>query len=509
MFIKKHMISIFYSTREGNSAHYRELQKSCILNNVEIIEFVNKGTHSLAQAYNHAIEISKHNILVCLHDDVYLEKGWDKKLLKYFNESDYGILGVAGTTDLNINGMWWHDQHRMVGNVFHKGVKGKWVETKYCEQHPNEIIPVVCIDGLFIAFDKNKIQSTFDERFDGFHFYDIPFCLANFRKDVEIGVITDIKIKHDSIGVPNEKWFQNREKFVDLYRSLLPANVIPPIIYKNKKISLKREPKLGIIIPSKNNFEYLERCIRSLLKTNYSNYRIYLADTGSNEDTLDKIKELYKEVNSEFEDKLRIIRYNYYHFAKINNQVVNTHMDMDTEVILFCNDDIEMVNDAISLMIEQYLKHQNHVGTIGCRLYYGDNTIQHGGIQLILTKDNRIGVTHKGIKTYYKASFEKEYDVLGSTGAFLMISRENFYKVNGFDESTEECMEDVILNIDCIVKKFKNIYLGNAVCYHYESVTRSKNPEKVAGERKDLIQKLIPKVSENLMALKKYATILK
>jgi GT2 family glycosyltransferase len=503
------MISIFYSTRKSNPKHSKELKKSCVLKNVEIIEFVNEGTHSLAQAYNYAIQASKYDILVCLHDDVYLEKGWDKKILKYFNESDYGILGVAGTTDLSSTGMWWKEQHRMVGNVFHKTQKGKWVETKYCEKRPNEIIPVVCIDGLFMALDKTKIQEKFDERFDGFHFYDIPFCLANYRKEVEIGVITDIKIKHDSIGVPNEKWYENREKFVELYQSQLPANVIPPIIYKNKVISLKREPKLGIIIPSKDNFEYLERCIRSLIKTNYSNYTIYLADTGSDETTLDKIKGLYKEVNENNPDRMRIVRYNFYHFAKINNQVVENHMDEDTEVILFCNDDIEMVNDAISMMMEEYLKHEKHVGTIGCRLYYSNNSIQHGGIQLILTKDGKIGVTHKGIKTYYKASFNKEYDVLGNTGAFLMISRANFYKVNGFDESTEECMEDVLLNIDCIVKNLKNIYLGDAVCYHYESVTRSKNPDKVEGERRDLTQRLIPKVQKHLMTLKKYATILK
>lgn len=501
------MISIFYSTRKSNKKHKQALRKSCLLKEVEIIEFINEGTHSLAQAYNQAIETSKYNLLVCIHDDIHLEKGWDKKLLKYFNESDYGILGIAGTTDLSENGMWWQEQSRMVGSVLHKH-KNRWIETKYCEKNPNVIIPVVCIDGLFIALDKTKIQEKFDERFDGFHFYDIPFCLANFKKDVEIGVVTDIKIKHDSVGKPNEKWFANRKKFAELYKDDLPTNIIPPITYKNKKIQLKNEPKLGIIIPSKDNFEYLERCISSLMKTEYKNYRIYLADTGSNEETLSKIKELYKKINDISPDILRIVRYDFYNFAKINNQVVENHMDTDTEVILFCNDDIEMVNDAISLMIEQYNKHKKHVGTIGCRLYYGDNTIQHGGIQLILTKDGRLSLTHKGIKTYYKASFGKEYDVLGSTGAFLMINKNTFSEIGGFDESTEECMEDVILNIDCIVKNLKNIYLGDAVCYHFESVTRSKNPNKVEGERNDLINKVIPKVKNNLLKLRKYATII-
>lgn len=503
------MISIFYSTRRENRGHYNSLKKSCVLKNVEIIEFVNEGTHSLAEAYNKAIEESKYDILVCLHDDVTLEKGWDKKLLNYFKTTDYGILGVAGTTDLGETGMWWKEKHRMVGNVFHKTQRGKWVETKYCNVQKNKVIPVACIDGLFIAFDKNRIKANFDERFDGFHFYDIPFCVSNFEKYVEIGVITDIKIKHDSIGVPNEKWFENRKKFAELYKEFLPINVKPPIDYKQKKISIKKEPKLGIIIPSKDNFEYLERCIKSLLKTNYTNYTIYLADTGSNEETFSKIKELYVEIKEKYGDILRLIRYDFYHFSKINNQVVSNHMDTDTDVILFCNDDIEMVNDAISIMMEQYIKHQKHVGTIGCRLYYADNTIQHGGIQLIITKDSRIALTHTGIGTYYKASFEKEYDTLGNTGAFLMIGRDRFLEIGGFTEKTDECMEDVILNIDCIVKDYKNIYLGQAVCYHYESVTRKKNPKKQEAESKDLKEVLIPKIQKHLIRLKKYATVIK
>ena len=503
------MISIFYSTRKSNKKHYGEIKKSCLLKDVEIIEFVNEGTHSLPQAYNKAIEDSKYDILVCMHDDVHLEKGWDKKLLNYFNSSDYGIIGVAGTTDLKESGMWWEDKHLMVGNVYHKNQKGKWIETKYCEKINNHIIPVVCIDGLFMAMKKSKLKENFDERFDGFHFYDIPFCVRNFEKDVEIGVVTDIKIKHDSIGVPNQVWFENRKKFAELYKDSLPLNVIPPIVYKNKIIGLPEEPKLGIIIPSKDNFEYLERCINSLIKTNYSNYTIYLADTGSNDETLNKIKEYYKQINKDNPDRLRIIRYDFYHFAKINNQVVKNHMDTDTDVILFCNDDIEMMNDAISMMMEQYLKHKKHVGTIGCRLYYEDNSIQHAGIQLIITKDQRVALTHKGIKTYYKGSFEKEYDVFGSTGAFLMIGRDVFLNVGGFDERTSECMEDVILNIDCIVKNLKNIYLGSAVCYHYESVTRSKNPDKIEGERKDLVERVVPRIQAHIIKLKKYATILR
>ena len=341
------MISIFYSTKKRNKKTKKKLTKSCMLKNVEVIEFENKNTHSLAQAYNMAIEQSKYEILVCIHDDVELEKGWDAKILNYFNTSDYGVLGFAGTTNMSDSGIWWQERQEMVGRVFHPNKNGRWVESKYSEKYANKILDVAVIDGLCMCIHKGRILENFDEKFKGFHFYDIPFCVANKVKGVKIGVVTDIKIKHDSIGVPNQQWYENKDLFVSSYQDVLPLKIQPEIHYSDKQISLTNNPKLGIVIPSKNNFEYLKSCIDSLLKTNYENYKIYLADTGSDEFVLNQIKEYLTDKKN-----VKLILFDYYNFAKINNIVVDFHVDNDTELLLFCNDDIVMMNDAISLMVE-------------------------------------------------------------------------------------------------------------------------------------------------------------
>ena len=127
------MISIFYSTKKESKEHSDYLKQTCVLNDVEIIHFTNRKTHSLAEAYNIALKESKYEILVCVHDDVHLEKGWDKKIYDYFQKSDYGILGFAGTTDLDNTGMWWRNNTMMVGIVQHKSKEGKWYESKYSE----------------------------------------------------------------------------------------------------------------------------------------------------------------------------------------------------------------------------------------------------------------------------------------------------------------------------------------------------------------------------------------
>lgn len=499
------MISIFYSTRKKNKAKSLQIEKSCTLPNVEIIEFVNEGTLSLAEAYNNALKTSKRDILVCIHDDIELEKGWDLKIYEYFkNNPNFGIIGLAGTTDLSKSGMWWEDRNRMVGQVLHKH-KDKWSNTKYSESFPNQLLPVITVDGLFIAIQKSKISKEFNENFKGFHFYDIPFCVDNYLEGVKIGVATDIVVKHSSIGVPNEQWHKNREQFVKEYSEKLPLNIVPNIFYDTKPVKLDKEPKMAVIIPSKDNFEFLERCINSIIdNTAYSNFTIYIADTGSDELTLDQTKNLIKS-----NDKIKLVCFDFYHFAKINNLMVRYHIDKDTELILFCNDDIEMVNDAISLMVQAHNKHQKHLGTIGCRLYYPNKTLQHGGIQLIIKANGHLGLTHFGIHSYFKGSHDKKFDVFGCTGAFLMIRSDVFYKLNGFTEDTIECIEDVILNIDCILNGFKNIYIGAAVCYHHESVSRKRNTQKNENEQKDMYNVFAPVVMKNIGLLKRYATIIR
>lgn len=493
------MITVFYSSQFGKPKHMKHLKQTCKLKGVQIIEFKNNGLCSLSEAYNIAIKEAKYDIVVCIHDDIYLEKGWDIKLKNYFDTTEYGILGVAGTTDLPSSGKWWENRRRMVGNVYHQN-KGRWYLSNFALRQPKRIMPVVSVDGVFIALHKKRIKSKFDERFKGFHFYDIPFCVSNIIEGVEIGVISDIEIKHESVGMTNEQWNENRLLFCNLYQEYLPLNLTPELHVETPKVNLKQNPKLHIIIPSKDNFYYLDKCLNSILETKYVNYKITIADTGSSEGTLNKINNKYSN-----NPRISIKKYDYYHFAKINNNVVSN--DKDSEILLFCNDDIVMVNDAISLMLSTYLKHKKHLGTIGCRLHYGDNSIQHGGIKIVMRKDGKMGLTHNGIGTYFGASFDKEYDIYGNTGAFLMIKRELFNEIGGFDENTVECMEDVKLNMECIIRNKKNIYQGKAVCYHYESISRSKNEKKQKGEWEDLNNIISPFVIKHMHKLKKYITI--
>lgn len=229
------MITIGYSTRKSNPEFSKYLVDSSGFKKITVIEKINNGEKSLAETYNEILNESKTDIVVFCHDDIYFEtSSWYNKIIKHFDKTDYGILGVAGTTSLPKSARWWEERKKMVGIVNHENNGKKW-ESKYSDSVQNSIIETIIVDGLFIAVNKKKILSNFNEQFKGFHFYDVSFCFDNYLKGVKIGVITNIRITHKSIGETNQQWEDNRKLFEETYKNYLPKK-IP--FDKNKKIKV-------------------------------------------------------------------------------------------------------------------------------------------------------------------------------------------------------------------------------------------------------------------------------
>jgi len=231
------MITIGYSTRVSNPDFQEYLKKSSGHPKVQVIEKINNGEKNLSQVYNEIISESIYDIIVLCHDDIYFDtKNWFKKIIRHFEKTDYGILGMAGTTHMPSSGMWWEDRSKMFGIVNHENEGRKW-ESKYSDSLGNDVKEVVVVDGVFIALDKTKIKQNFDESVNGFHMYDINFCFRNFLEGVKIGVITDVRITHKSVGMTNEQWDINKKIFANKYSKNLPA-----------KVKFKDTDKLNVLI---------------------------------------------------------------------------------------------------------------------------------------------------------------------------------------------------------------------------------------------------------------------
>jgi GT2 family glycosyltransferase len=495
------MITIIYSTHKDedyNNKFKSHLYESVGLDGVQILEYQNNNQFTLAQVYNSGITESIFEIVVCCHNDVKLEKNWGKKLLEDFEKnSDYSIIGKAGSCYLPETGIYWGRMFQtMVGQVWHQpdGQK-KWL-SEYSSK-TSFLIPVVTIDGLFISFKKNELKHLFDESFGKFHFYDHGFTIPNYLDGVKIGVTSSFEITHKSVGQPNEEFMESRKIFLEKYGKLLPLDLKPtnisvPTISENK---IKTNGKVAIIIPTKGRLDLLFECIDSFYEhCDKDLFNIFIADTGSSEEELKNIELLCEQVNN-----IKLIKYNYYNFAKINNDVVKNHIGKEYEYLLFCNNDIKLLNNVIQGML-QIFKEKPRVGTVGCRLYFGDNTIQHDGMLAFIDKKQSFQITHRNLGKYY-AFDSKVIPVIGNTGALVMLRKFTFEKCGMFNENYISCFEDVELSFRCIIMGLQNYLCSNCVAYHYESQTRNEDENKLKNLQQDYSQNLLPFVVKNIKYL--------
>lgn len=222
---------------------------------------------------------------------------------------------------------------------------------------------------------------------------------------------------------------------------------------------------VAIIILTKNNFEVIKKCLDSFKEKNtYNNIKFYIGDTGSTDTIYNKLSNFC----DSYPYKKEIVKFNYYNFAKNHNWIIKNRVK--EKYILFCNDDIELTNDALTIMVDNI---NDRVGTVGCKLLFPDKTIQHAGQIHIIDKNKDIFyASHKFYKQVDR-ELPNEYNV-GNTFAFCLTKRDTYLDVGGLNEQYIQCFEDVDYNICCSLKNLKHKFVGSAICIHHESISRKK-----------------------------------
>jgi len=446
------MITIGYSTRKHNPDFFSYLEKSCgKIKNIQIVEKINDGEKSLSQVYNEIIEESKNDIILLCHDDIYIDtSNWVNKLLRHFTESDYGILGVAGTTDIPSSGKWWEDNTKMVGIVNHEHQGKKW-ESKYCKSWGKDITQVCLIDGLFIAFDKTKIKNKFNESVEGFHFYDVTFATENYLSHVKIGVIYDIRVTHKSIGQTNEKWEENRIKYAEQFKNELPIKYVPEFKNKIKLDSTTDKFKFNLVINTSDNINSCYSLINSVNSFGLKNLKISLIVKS---EQLDNYKPLESENVKIFEG---------YFDELIKNLSVlkweENFINSNDQIIIFTHENCLMSNNIFNSSAKIY---KNNQGSFGCMFPLSlneDGTIFSSLFALGLRK-NKISITLKDTGSYYNINQGFRQHVLGNLSDVFVTTYNNLVKNDWFDIGYESNLSFNDFAIKCFLNK-KSIFVDS------------------------------------------------
>lgn len=200
-------------TSEENKGFVEHIKETCGCD-THVYMIHNPDGVSLSKIYADMLvnkEIDS-DIIVFIHDDIeFLKKGWGAEVLRLFNDhEDYGIIGVAGSAQFDERGAWWN-YDKKYGQVLHRAEGKSWL-TAFSPLLTKDLEDVVVIDGLFMAIHKRRISENFSRDLEGFDMYDIWFCLSNyFAKKCKIGVTTNIRLAHNSVGKLKDTWYKNRE----------------------------------------------------------------------------------------------------------------------------------------------------------------------------------------------------------------------------------------------------------------------------------------------------------
>jgi len=234
-------------------------------------------------------------------------------------------------------------------------------------------------------------------------------------------------------------------------------------------------PLVSMIIPTRNGLSLIRQCIESIsARTSYGNYEILVVDNNSDD------PEALAYFASLAEDgRIRVLRDERpFNYSALNNAAAQRARG---EYLCLLNNDIEVISpewldEMMGLAI------QPGVGAVGARLWYPDDTLQHGGC--ITGVRGVAGHAHKHLPRGhfgYLARAQLIQTLSAVTAACLVIKKCTFQQVGGLDETNlKVAFNDVDFCLRVREAGYRNIWTPYAELYHHESATRGyeDTPEK-------------------------------
>ncbi len=248
--------------------------------------------------------------------------------------------------------------------------------------------------------------------------------------------------------------------------------------------------KISVIIPNWNGCELTLQCLRSLKDQTYDDYKIYVVENGSEDDSIERIESEFPEV------------------ALIKNSVnlgfaggVNSGIRPATgEYIALLNNDTEAHPDWLREIVDT-LDSQPEYGFAASKVLvydqrdtidsFGDGYSFHGLAYKIgdLAKDD--------------GRFDESMEVFGACGAASVYRRSMLDDIGLFDEDFFAYMEDVEISIRAQLAGYRCIAVPKAKIYHMISATTGGDTSEfsVHMTSKNLINILVKIIPAPLLLL--------
>jgi len=218
------------------------------------------------------------------------------------------------------------------------------------------------------------------------------------------------------------------------------------------------KPLVSIIIVNYNGKKYLEKCLSSLMKINYENYEIIIVDNNSTDDSIEYVKNSYPSI-------ILIKLDRNYGFAEPNNIGAK---NAKGEFILFLNNDTEVNPSFITELVELFNK-DSKIAICQSLLLKPNGEVDSSG--------DFIDTLGRAYSSRDKVTKVKK--ILSARGASMMIRKEFFWELEGFDKKFYASYEDVDLGWRAWIWGYKVVIVPNSIVYHTGGQTVKNQSSKV------------------------------
>jgi GT2 family glycosyltransferase len=225
-------------------------------------------------------------------------------------------------------------------------------------------------------------------------------------------------------------------------------------------------PLVSIIVPTTLRNAVTRRCLQSVLsRTRYRDFELLLVAA---EPDLAAGRAAFADLIGDA--RVRTLGYEAapFNYSRINNLGA---AQARGSLLCFLNDDVEVMSEGWLAQLVARVSLAG-VGAAGPMLYYPSNLIQHAGILLGVdgVADHAFRNVERGQIGYFaRAALDQDYSCL--TAACLLVRRETFEAVGGFDLALPVAFNDVDLCLRMRRAGARLVWTPAAQMVHHESAT--------------------------------------
>jgi len=234
------------------------------------------------------------------------------------------------------------------------------------------------------------------------------------------------------------------------------------------EIQPRRSPRVSIVIPTKNAGSLVKSCVKDLRdRAGCENYDVTVIDHASDEPELRDYL-----ADESAADRLRVFPYSGpFNFAAMNNAAVRSTRG---SLLLFLNNDVNGFSPRWLEQMTATFEIDDRIGAVGALLHYPEGDIQHAGV--VLNAKRLCQHAHynwPADSLGYQGRIRRLQEFSAVTAACMLVRRDAFESVGGFDEQFPDDYNDIDLCLRLRSAGFAVVYQPHVQATHWEGRTRT------------------------------------